>query len=91
MAHREAGRYEEAISYYRRATKREPNDVTAQYALAATCSMAGREEEARAAAKEALRINPKFSVERIMKTYPLKDPAARERFAQALRKAGLPD
>jgi adenylate cyclase len=91
MAHREAGRYDEAIAYYRRATTREPNDVTAQFALAATCSMAGREEEARAAAKEALRINPKFSVERYMKTYPLKDPVARERFAQALRKAGLPD
>jgi hypothetical protein len=26
-----------------------------------------------------------------MKTQPLKDPAARERFAQALIKAGLPD
>jgi adenylate cyclase len=90
MAYREARRYEEAISYYRRATEREPNDVTAQFALAATCMMAGREEEARQAAKEALRINPKFSVERYMKTYPLKDPAARECFAQALRKAGMP-
>jgi hypothetical protein len=53
--------------------------------------MAGREDEARAAAGEALRINPKFSVERYMKIQPLKDPAARERFAQALRKAGMPD
>ncbi len=58
---------------------------------AATCSMAGRDEEARAAAKEALRINPKFSVERYMRTQPLKDPAARERLAQAFKKAGLPD
>ena len=51
----------------------------------------GSEEEARAGAKEILRINPKFSVERYMKANPLKDPAARDRLAQALRKAGLPD
>jgi tetratricopeptide (TPR) repeat protein len=91
MAHREAGRYDESIAYYKKAIEREPNDVTSQFILAATCMMAGREEEARAAAKEALKINPKFSVERYMKTQPLKDPAARERFAQALRKAGMPD
>jgi len=91
MAHREAGRYDESIAYYKKAIEREPNDVTSQFILAATCMMAGREEEARAAAKEALKINPKFSVERYMKTQPLKDPAARERFAQALRKVGMPD
>jgi adenylate cyclase len=91
MAHREAGRFEEAVAYYKIATDREPDDVTAQFCLAATLSMAGREEEAHLAVKEVLRINPKFSVERCMRTHPLKDAAARERFAQALIKAGLPD
>jgi len=46
-------------------------------------------EEARAAAKEVLRINPRIT--RHFTTFPLKDPVARERLAEALGKAGLPD
>jgi len=91
LALRESGRYEEAIGIYRRAVQREPDDILAQIGLAATYSLAGREEEARTAAKEVLRINPRFSLDRYMRTLPLKDPTARERFAEALRKAGLPD
>jgi adenylate cyclase len=88
---RETGRYEEAIAVYGKATQRESDDIIAQIGLASTCSMAGRDEEARGAAREVLRINPKFSVERFMRTMPYKDPAARERVAKALIKAGLPD
>jgi len=89
FALRVAGRYEEAIVYLKRAVEREPNDVNAHINLAANYSMAGREEEARAEAKEVLRINPRIT--RHFSAIPLKDPAARERFAEALGKAGLPD
>jgi adenylate cyclase len=91
MAHIGVGRYEEAITYYRKATNREPDDLIAQLGLVSAGIRAGRDEEARAAAKEVLRINPKFSVERHTARQPMKDPAARERFVQILRKAGLPD
>jgi adenylate cyclase len=89
IALRELGRYEEAIAYLKRAIEREPNDFLAYYGLAATYSMAGRMEEAHAAAKEVLRINPRIT--RHFTTFPLKDPVARERLAEALGKAGLPD
>jgi adenylate cyclase len=89
IALRELGRYEEAIAYLKRAVEREPNDFLAYYGLAATYSMAGRMEEARAAAKEVLRINPRIT--RHYTTFPIKDPVARERLAEALGKAGLPD
>jgi adenylate cyclase len=89
IALRESGRYEEAIAYLKRAVEREPNDFLAYWGLAATYSMAGRMEEARVAAKEVLRINPRIT--RHFTTFPLKDPVARERLAEALGKAGLPD
>jgi adenylate cyclase len=53
-----------------------------------SCIRLGREEEARAAAAEILRINPKFSLERYAKVLPFTQPAA-ERIVEDLRKAGL--
>jgi hypothetical protein len=56
--------------------------------------MTGKEDEARAAAKEVLKINPKFSVGRYMQistsTFNF-DPEVEDRLSQALRKAGLPE
>jgi adenylate cyclase len=89
VAHRLSGRFEEAIAYAKMAVQREPNDIISQASLTCLYSLAGREEEARAAAKEVMRINPRFSVERFTRTMPYRDPAERERLAQALNKAGL--
>ena len=51
--------------------------------------MCGREEEARAAAAEVLRINPNFSCDYYAKKTPYKNQADLDRFIGALRKAGL--
>jgi len=48
----------------------------------------GREEEARAAAAEILRVNPQFSLERYARTLPFTKPVA-DRIVEDLRKAGL--
>jgi hypothetical protein len=48
----------------------------------------GREEEARAAAAEILRINPEFSLKRYAKILPFSQPVA-DRVVEDLRKAGL--
>ncbi len=85
IALRDSGRYEEAITLQKKAIEREPNDTLAYIVLASSCQLAGREEEARAAAKELLRINPAFSLERLAK----KEREVAERFIEALRKAGL--
>jgi adenylate cyclase len=90
VALRESGQYEEAIALQRKAIEQEPKDIIAYIVLVSSASLAGRDEEARAAAEELLRINPKFSVARIEKISPHKDRAKVKRFCDGLRKAGLP-
>ncbi len=53
--------------------------------------MMGRDEEARAAAAEVLRINPKFSLELVAKRSLVKNRSEIDKMIDALRKAGLPD
>jgi TolB-like protein/class 3 adenylate cyclase/Tfp pilus assembly protein PilF len=89
IALRDSGRYDEAIALQKKAIEREPNDTLAYIVLASSCQLAGREEEARTAAKELLRVNPAFSLERLAKTSPHKDREVVERFIEALRRAGL--
>ena len=57
------GRFEEAVSAYKKAIQLAPDNIIAHIGLAATYSMMGREKEARAEAAEVLRINPKFSLD----------------------------
>jgi len=63
--------------------------VFAHLVLASCYAELGREEEARAAAAEVLRINPNFSLEVWRQMIPFKDPAELERYLAGLRKAGL--
>ncbi len=62
-AYRHVGRYEEAISGYKKAIQISPNFQAAYIGLVSSYSLLGREEEARSAAQEVLRVNPKFAVE----------------------------
>jgi adenylate cyclase len=91
VALRDSGKYEEAITQAKRATEQEPNDLTANVALASSLSLAGREEEARAVAGKVLKINPKFSISQWEKLSPHKDRIVVKRYCDALRKVGLPD
>ena len=91
MALRDLGLYKEALALAERAAKNEPDDILAWVNVVAILSLSGREEEARAAAKEVMRINSKFSAARIQKVTPHKDRAMAKRLGDSLRKAGLPD
>jgi len=73
----------------KKGVERGPKSQLAQIALAATSILAGREEEAHAAAAEVLKINPTFSVEQYGKTLPFKDRSQIDLMTGALRKAGL--
>jgi adenylate cyclase len=94
-SHREAGRFEEAISVYKkifdRSQKGEGHFLLAQLGLAVTYIRLGKEEEARAYAAEVLKINPKYSLEGLRSKSRFKDPAHMERYLDALRKAGIPE
>jgi adenylate cyclase len=83
------GRYDEAIATLKKTLLSNPNHFGAHIFLAITYSELGREEEARAEAAEALRLNPHFSLEVYKQNVPYKDPAAFERWLSGLRKAGL--
>jgi len=85
---RETGQYDEAISLLKKAIKQEPNDSLAYLVLTTVYSYAGRQEEARAAAAEVLRINPKFRIEQLPQGTH-RDLAVVEHENEALRKAGL--
>jgi adenylate cyclase len=83
------GRYEEAIKEYEKALHRAPDSQATHLSLAATYSLMGRDKEARAAAAEVLRIDPKFSLEYYTKTSLYKNQADLDHIVEALRKAGL--
>ena len=61
------GRFEEAVSAYKKAIQIAPDRFDDHFDLAAVYSMMGLEKEARAEAAEVLRINPKFSVDYLCK------------------------
>jgi adenylate cyclase len=88
VAYRDAGQYEKAIEECKKTLQREPNTQFPYIHLAISYMRLGREEEARAAAAEILRINPKFSLERYAKMLPFTKPVA-DRIVDDLRKAGL--
>jgi adenylate cyclase len=84
-----SGRFEEAVPKYKTLIERAPDNIWGHSQLAATYSMMGRMDEARAQIAEVRRINPKFSVEFFRKTSALKDRSKIDEIANALSKAGL--
>jgi adenylate cyclase len=85
------GRYEDAVRMSKELASRWPSNVYGHIMLAAYSVALGRVEEARAAAQEVLRIDPKFSAQRNARMAPYKDPARNTVVLERLRKAGLPD
>jgi adenylate cyclase len=91
MAYIRMERYEEAITVFKKTLHYQPDMLPTHVRLAACYAALGREEEAHAEAAEVLRLNPKFSVKWQAKIIEIVDKAVKERYIDALRKAGLPD
>ena len=85
---RETGQYDEAVSLLKKAIKQEPDDIFSHLVLTSVYSYAGRQEEARAAAVEVLRIKPTFRIEQLPQGTH-KDLSIVDRENEALRTAGL--
>ena len=66
-----------------------PSNLIIRIFLTASYSFLGREKEMREAAKEILRIDPKFSIEKYAKGFRVKDQETLSSIFDALRKAGL--
>jgi adenylate cyclase len=90
-AYRDIGRYEEAIVQLKKAINLSPDSLYPHSALAATYSLAGRDEEARAEVSEVLKIQPEITLESLAKRVAYKNKADIDRLINAMRKAGLPE
>jgi adenylate cyclase len=83
------GRYEEAAAVLKRRIFRFPDTDASRVLLAAAYGHMGRLDEARAAWREALSVNPDYSLEHRRKVLPYKNADDFEAVVSGLRKAGL--
>jgi TolB-like protein/class 3 adenylate cyclase len=85
---------EEAVTWYRRAIEMNPNRFIAHVYLAAALAELGRLDEARAAAKAGLAIEPKFTLRRLRAGAQTDNPVflkRREQIIDAMRNAEIPE
>lgn len=83
------GRYEEAIEAFKKGLETNPASERLHVWLAAAYAQAGNIDEAKWEIEQVKTANPQFSLERIQRAFPFKDPADLEHFVSSLRKAGL--
>jgi adenylate cyclase len=81
--------YENAISIWNETLERNPDYLFAYMGLTLAYSWNGSDDQARQAAKNVLRVDPKFSVGYWEKRSHLKDKVLEERMFDTWRKAGL--
>ena len=87
---RNLGRYDESLALFQQLRALEPASALPLVGAAITLEHAGRHDEAVAAIQQARAVDPALSLARCASLYALyKDPAARARDVDALRRAGL--
>jgi len=91
MAHFAAGRYEDAIRWADRALAAQPDYRPALRIKAACSAYLDRMEEARDWLGRVLEIEPGLTITRLKALMPQFSPQLMARFAEGLRKAGLPE
>jgi TolB-like protein/Flp pilus assembly protein TadD len=88
--YRSKGQYEEALMWSEKAVKQEPQNTIARVNLSSIYYLSGRIEEANLQANEVMKLNPKFSLKKLERTLPYKNPEVKRQYIDALRSAGLP-
>jgi TolB-like protein/class 3 adenylate cyclase len=84
----------EAVAWLRRSIEANRNHPLGQLWLAAALARLGWLDEAKAAARAALALNPSFTIRRVRANVPSDNPtylAGRERICEGLRLAGVPE
>jgi tetratricopeptide (TPR) repeat protein len=90
-AHFVAERYAEAMSSAAAAVRRHPDYILANSVLAASAALAGQRTEAERAAAHIRQVHPRLRISDLMEVFPVRPPEARARWADGLRKAGIPE
>jgi adenylate cyclase len=68
LAYSSVGRYDDAITEYKKALHTNPNDWAVHFGMVGAYTRLNRKEEARIAAKELLRVRPDFSLDWLAET-----------------------
>lgn len=79
------------LLWARRAVQHNPNYLPAWAAVASCAGATGLVDEARAAAARILALDPRYSIGRLMKRYPISAPEKFEPVFDGLRRAGISD
>ena len=90
-AHMLSGNYEQAIKVGRRTVRANPEFVNGYKALIASLGHLGRIDEATHYRALLAQCEPGFSIERFVKSYSFQQDAPRQRYAEGLRLAGVPE
>ena len=91
FAHFLAGRYDEATAWAQKALQEGPNYPTTNRVLAASYALAGHLTEAQQVMATLRQLDPVLRVSNLKDALPLRRPEDLAKFAEGLRKAGLPE
>jgi adenylate cyclase len=89
--YRSKGDFKEALVWAERTVKQDPKYIIGNVHLCSVYYLLGREEDAHLQAKKVLKLNPNFSLKKLERTLPYKNPEVKKQYIDALRNAGLPD
>jgi hypothetical protein len=90
-SHSFAGHYAEALPWAQAATRRQPNYAPAFRIQVASRAMTGQQEQARTAVTSLRKLYPLLRVSKLEELFPLRQSEDIARWAEGLRKAGLPE
>jgi TolB-like protein/DNA-binding SARP family transcriptional activator len=90
-AHFFAGRYVEALSWAQMAVREQPNYILPTAIAAASSALAGRASDAAKAMRRLHEIDPALRISNLKELIPIRRPEDLARWAEGMRKAGLPE
>ena len=90
-AYRNAGQLELAVATLEKTVKRFPAFISGRVALTSCYVLMGKEKEAKQEAREILRRDPAYTIARYTTPNLYRNKETMEKWADSLRKAGIPD
>ncbi len=90
-SYRLTGEPERALEAFRTSAAQDPDYLGVRVSLASLLGELDRVEDAKGAARDVLRLSPDFSIALYIKGLNYRDKAAKQRFENGLRAAGLPE
>jgi tetratricopeptide (TPR) repeat protein len=91
MAYFFGGHYDEALSWAEKVVWDKPNYQLALRIFAAANALTGRQEAAQQAVERLRQLDPALRISNLKDRYPLRRPEDLARWADGLRRAGLPE